>query len=282
MIIPTRRKMAFARAAFRAVMAARRLMGRGARAEVRRGGICWALDLTEGIEFAIYLTGAFEPATRDACQRYLPPGGVALDVGANMGAHTLAMALRVGAQGIVVAAEPTASAFRRLSRNLELNPNLAAAVRARRVMLVADDAARLAPALYASWPLSPDPRAHHRHLGVAMPTDGAVCRRLDDLVAAERLDRLDLVKIDVDGYELDVLEGARATLASYKPSIVFEFSPYTLQERGRSAAELLAILRDHGYDIRRITGAELAENDRDLIAGMPDGASINLVAVPAR
>ena len=44
---------------------------------------------------------------------------------------------------------------------------------------------------------------------------------------------------------------------------------------------VLAILRDHGYDIRRITGAELAENDRDLIAGMPDGASINLVAVTA-
>lgn len=278
MIVPTRRKMAVARAAFRAVMGFRRLAGRGRLVEVRRGGIRWALDLGEAIDLVIYLLGAFEPSTRNAFRRLVPRGGVAVDVGANIGAHTFAMARWVGEDGTVVAAEPTQPAFRRLIRNIELNPGLARPIRARQVMLVARDDTTPASTLYASWPLTADPRAHRFHMGVALPTEGAVGRRLDDLVSDERLQRVDLIKIDVDGYEADVLEGAGRTLARHKPAVVFEFAPYALEERGRSAEELLSMLRDHGYDIHDIAGRRIRSSDRDIIAGMPRGAGVNLIA----
>jgi FkbM family methyltransferase len=59
---------------------------------------------------------------------------------------------------------------------------------------------------------------------------------LDELVVREALTRLDVVKIDVDGGELGVLRGARATLSTLRPSLILELTPYALGEHSAPSA----------------------------------------------
>ena len=86
MILNTRTKLAIARALNRTLLCGRSLVGLDTKAQVRRHGIVWDLDLEEGIDLSIYLFGCFEPMTSRALQRLVKP---VLDIGANIGAHTL-------------------------------------------------------------------------------------------------------------------------------------------------------------------------------------------------
>ena len=136
-------------------MAVRRMVGRGPLVETTRGGVRWNLDLGEGIDFAIWLRGCFEPSTLHALQRLVRPGATVLDIGANVGAHTLHLAAAVGSTGRVLAFEPVAESFRKLRTNVAANPSLAAAGRA-----ASDDAPRrrrVGPARGGAVELAPAP-----------------------------------------------------------------------------------------------------------------------------
>jgi len=273
--------MALARAVQAPLLAGRRMLGLPSTLLARRAGLSWHLDLREGIDFSVFLLGSFEPATVRALARLVHPGYVVLDVGANVGTHTLPLARRVGPEGRVVAVEPTAWAFDRLERNLALNPSLADRVLPRQTMLLERDDARPPDAVEASWPLAGGSDVHPRLRGRAVATIGCNVATLDGLVRREGLARLDLVKLDVDGWECAVLEGARETLARHRPLIVMELQPYTLAEKGRSVGDLLAIFDRAGYglyDLRR-PRRRLAHRGR-LRIRIPEGASDNVLARP--
>ena len=72
--------------------------------------------------------GAFEKRTVAAYSRLVRPGMTVIDIGANIGAHTLPLAKLVGPTGRVIAVEPTIWAVERLRANLDLNPPLRAIV----------------------------------------------------------------------------------------------------------------------------------------------------------
>src|SRR4051794_6121732 len=126
----TSRKIAAARVVQRTVTWPRRLMGKSCEASVERGGRRWHLDLCEGIDFSIWLLGSFEPRTIALYRRAVAPGSVVLDLGANIGAHTIPLAGLVGPQGRVHAFEASEWAFEKMSRNLAINPDLVARVSA--------------------------------------------------------------------------------------------------------------------------------------------------------
>ena len=107
----------------------------------------------------------------------------------------------------------------------------------------------------------------------------AVPLTLDGLVADLKLERLDFIKLDVDGAECDVLAGGRDTLARLRPLILFEFSPYALEERGCDAPTLLGTLREHGYSFQDERGATSLDPSV-LVRRTPRYGSINLLAVP--
>src|SRR5690348_12310270 len=94
-------KIAGARMIYRAVHAGRALLGRGDRAIFVKDGITYELDLAQGIDFAIYLGGMFEPKTAEALGKLVKPSSLVLDIGANIGAHTLRLARLVGPEGRV-------------------------------------------------------------------------------------------------------------------------------------------------------------------------------------
>ena len=62
-----------------------------------------------------------------------------------------------------------------------------------------------------------------------------------------KLENVTLVKIDVDGYEIDVLKGGRDFFINQQPIIIMELAPYTLEERGKSLCDLLDVVKGMGY-----------------------------------
>src|SRR6202158_5363177 len=133
----TTHKIAAARAIYHVIHVGRTLLGRTDQKIAIRDGVTYDLDLSQGIDFAIYLGNIYERQTKAALRRLVSPGSLVLDIGANIGAHTLHLAQLVGPNGRVTAFEPTDYAFRKLGRNLELNPELKSRVTACHCFLAA-------------------------------------------------------------------------------------------------------------------------------------------------
>jgi FkbM family methyltransferase len=275
----TSHKIGAARVIYHAVHAGRALVGRTDHEIVVRDGMTYDLDLSQGIDFAIYLGGMFERSTATALSKLTEPASLVLDVGANIGAHTLRLAKLVGPKGRVMAFEPTDFAFRKLQRNLDLNPWLASRVEAFHCFLAASDSASAPKAIYSSWPLVLGTGLHAKHLGREMQTEAAQARSLDSVLNEYADRKVQLVKLDVDGFECDVLRGATSLLREARPIFVMELAPYVLEERGTTLDELLSHFIPNGYrfyDER--TQKQLPSTARELQAMVDDGASMNVVA----
>ena len=89
-----------------------------------RNEIKYKLDLNEVIDFAIYKQGMWEKYTHKFLETYLKQNDVVLEVGANIGSHTLTIAKIIGKKGLVHAFEPSEYAYNKLKKNIELNPGL--------------------------------------------------------------------------------------------------------------------------------------------------------------
>jgi FkbM family methyltransferase len=282
MIIKTKTKIALARTAYQAIRAARSVVGRGDRVQTVRSGVMWNLDLSEGIDFAIYLLGAFEPETARTLKKLVKEGDVALDIGANIGAHTLPIAKHVGATGRVFAFEPTDYAYGKLKGNLALNPELDRHVTAEQIMLTADASDPVQREIYASWPLESTGEVHSKHLGKLVSTAQASVATLDDYVARKSIDRIDLIKIDVDGHEYSVLRGGMAALKRFRPALVMEMSPYVHAEERSSFEAMIELLKECRYFIRDAATLKPVPLDAaGLQKLIPDGAGMNVIAQPA-
>jgi FkbM family methyltransferase len=220
----------------------------------------------------------FERRTAIALGKLTEPASLVLDIGANIGAHTLTLAKLVGPKGRVMAFEPTNFAFRKLRRNLDLNPQLASRVETHHCFLTDHDGAQVPDAIYSSWPLAAGDDLHAKHLGREMQTEEAQARSLDSILGERADRRVQLVKLDVDGYECDVLRGATAMLRDMRPVFVMELSPYVLEERGASLEELLSYFIPNNYRFyHERTHKPLPSTAKELQRMVADGASMNVV-----
>jgi FkbM family methyltransferase len=280
-MLSTRVKIALATFVQRIISAARRIGGYGPKVEATRSGLRWALDLNEGIDFSIWLLGAFERRTVAAYSKLVRPGTTALDIGANIGAHTLPLARLIGPNGTLVAIEPTAWASGRLRANLALNPDLMNRVSVRQAMLVDRPNSALPDTLYASWPL----RAGDVHpilRAEAKSTAGAQTIMLDALLERDGIKHVDFVKLDVDGHECAVVRGGLKMFKRDRPTVVLELSPYILLEAGHSLAELLDLLAECGYQLSPLgTNRPLPMTAAALQRLIPEHGGINAVATAA-
>jgi len=277
--VPARTLITCARAAYHVVNLVRGPW-RQKRVEVTRDGLRWRLDLDEGIDFSIYLVGSFEPSVIRSYRRLVAPGDVALDIGANVGAHTLPLARAVGESGRVFAFEPTAWAFSKLRANLALNPAVGGRVTPEQAMLVAPGERSLPAAMYSSWPLSSGSELHPQHRGRLMSTDEARSVTLDEYLAGAGAERVDFVKLDVDGSEPAVLAGAAATIGRHRPAIVMEMAP-CLYEGTDGFDQIVDFLRGHRYRIEHLRTRQPLPTDADALrARVPDASSMNVLCQP--
>ncbi len=285
-MLTTRQKIAIARLASLGLRRARRLAGLSDETLVRRQGVHWALDLNEGIDLAVYL-GQYQPIPDRFRARIAGSAAAVLDVGANIGAFTLPIARLLGAEGRVLAIEPTDYAFTKLRRNLQLNPELAARVTPVQALLV-DREAREAvkpEGIYASWPVGGAAAGTHPlHLGARKSVGGAQAVTLDRLVresAALGGRGIAAIKIDVDGHEAQVLAGAGETLRRHRPLMLIEIAPYIQDERPNGLQEVLDRLAETGYHLLHPTsGHSVAPRDPEVRRLVPHGASLDFLAAP--
>jgi FkbM family methyltransferase len=282
-MLTTKTKVSLASAAHRFISLGRKLVGKRDSATVERNGIRYQLDLNEGIDFSIYLLGAFEPGTQKTLQKLVKPGDTVFDIGANIGAHTLGIAKSVGSSGKVYAFEPADFAFAKLKRNLALNPELQARTYPQQIFFAASSTEPLEREIYASWPLEGDGTVHPKHRGRLVSTEHARVESLDNFVIREGITRLDLIKMDVDGHELPVLQGANDTLRRFQPTLVMEISPYIHAEFHHLFGDFVEVLKHSAYSLRDAdNGQPIPLDTAQLDRLIPDGASINVVAQSKR
>jgi FkbM family methyltransferase len=222
-------KIALAKLAYWALHFARCGLAKTDHCLATRRKLNYDLDLSQGIDLSIFLLGRFELATSAALARKIQPGWTVVDIGANIGAHTLHMAELVGENGRVLAFEPTHYGYSKLLRNLHLNPRIASRVSAYQYFLGGEEVNTAPESVYASWPLRPASETHAKHGGQRKNTIGATASCMDAIWMQLGSPKIHMIKIDVDGFECDVLNGARAVIARDKPIFVLELSPYALE-----------------------------------------------------
>jgi FkbM family methyltransferase len=180
-----------------------------------RDGFTLALRPREdAYERHMFFHGTYEPATLALFDKLIKPGDSVIDVGANIGLMTMKAATLVGSTGHVIAFEPNPEVFRRLEGNVELNR--LTCVSLRRCALGSSP---------GELTLYDRPEAN---IGSAslVPTDAGQSvgkveiRRLDDSIGDIAPS---LIKIDVEGFEGEVIAGAMDTLRRFRPAIVMEF-----------------------------------------------------------
>jgi FkbM family methyltransferase len=192
----------------------------------------------------------FEPEIRAALERWVRPGDTVADIGANIGYFTARLARAVGAQGVVHAFEPEPSNFALLEGNLRRN-----GLRQVRLHAIALGAEPGRAELHTS---EFNGGMHRLYDSVCCsgPALAVAVERLDDVLAGVELD---LIKIDVEGYEPQVLAGARACLrASPHLKIVSEYCVPSMLEAGTSPSAMLRELQQLGYAPHELDGRPLA------------------------
>jgi FkbM family methyltransferase len=234
------------------------------------------LDLSIEMQAHVYWAGVGRDDARiiRLLRAALPPDGVFLDVGANVGIHTLAAARHVAAGGgAVLAFEPHPANYRALVLNVAQNRLRHVAAENLGLADRPDVLTGAAPAEGGNWSLAS--RGDHR-FEVRLV-------RLDDYLADHPLPRLDMIKIDIEGAEVRALRGARRTIERYRPLIVFEACPAWLRQMQTSADELFGELHGLGCTIHPLPRRGLALGpalDANDLAALAPGAWVNLVAVP--
>jgi FkbM family methyltransferase len=184
-----------------------------------------------------FLHGASkEDVTEDYIKSQLQPGDTFVDVGANVGYFTL-LASTLGAR--VVAYEPTPSVFTRLRENVDLNGFHHAQLVNAAVM---DKPGTL------SLHLSGDDPEANSLFGDDAQSVQVPAVTLDDDLASRHIQHVDLLKIDAEGAEPFVLDGATRLLSSPKPpAIIVEVNAFTLKCAGLHPSDILSRLEAHDY-----------------------------------
>jgi FkbM family methyltransferase len=190
---------------------------------------------------------AFEPDTRSFIDVYLRPGDVFLDIGANVGLYTIAAARIVGPAGEVHAFEPCSRTFARLEENVRLNR--LRSVFCHQLALSNENAeAELALAIdgYDAWNSLGKP-----YMGETGGSEKVRTVTLDSFVSDHSLTgRITAIKIDVEGWEKHVLDGARQLFAAPDaPVLIIEFTEEAAQLAGSSCDALYRSLERLGYSM---------------------------------
>ncbi len=207
--------------------------------------------------------------------RVCKEGMTVFDVGANVGCHTFRFAKLVGQGGKVIAFEPMAVAFNKLERNLELNKfdNITL----EKMALSNEDRGNETVYFNASYPVN----GNWSHQSRSAAPDAAEVMMLDTYLQRKGISKVDLIKLDVDGYEYKVIQGGIHTIKKFKPIIIAEFGRCTLNEYGDNLEGLVDLLSQLGYAF--YSEEDFREYSKEaLLKAVPPDATINVWCQPRK
>ncbi len=200
-----------------------------------KDGALMNLDTSDFIQRTIFLTGDWDSAVGDVLRKRLKPGMTFVDAGANVGFFSLLAAKLVGPQGKVISFEPNPSAFDALRANVALNgftwidPH-------RKGLFDHDGMGEIFIPEANCGAATMRPGGQN---GVTVPLV-----RMDEVVS----EKVDLLKIDIEGAEVAALRGANGLLSRPDaPTVICEVSEYSLRAMSSSHYELYDLMSSHGY-----------------------------------
>ncbi|HEY4194457.1 MAG TPA: FkbM family methyltransferase [Mucilaginibacter sp.] len=233
-----------------------------------KNGITWLSNEDIGIyttadnyiEWSLLSTGTYEEEINKLIRISLKPGNVALDIGANIGLQTIRMAQSVGSKGSVYSFEPLSYLQDKFKKNIAFN-------RLENVTLfpfaLSDQPNEITYSINENNWNQGTFSLNNKNAGGN--TQQITIKVADQLTELQELRQLDLVKIDVEGFEFHVLKGLVMTLKKYKPRIIFEYDDNYWAGTGQKMDDCFKFLKDLNYELYQITsvGCELiggAEN----------------------
>jgi FkbM family methyltransferase len=173
----------------------------------------------DGVARLTYYFDYHEPVAFGFLERCIEPGMTFIDIGANIGVYALFASKRVGAEGKVIAFEPQVQTFSRFLENIRINEI---------TNITAEPFAVASIEGYVTMVCGIESSKNHTRMGTLsnhMICDNpnmypCKCVSLDKYLYTHGIERLDYLKIDVEGFEFEVLRGAQQTLERFKPPII--------------------------------------------------------------
>lgn len=219
----------------------------------QREGLTWALDARDESSQDLFWASAKDRAELNEILKVMRPGGVMLDLGANFGYYSIKVATALGGDCRIYAFEPNPSTMARFRTNLERN--------AVQGVFPIDAGVSDAPggAEIVKCP------GHSGAAYLREPRGDAADVRvttIDHFCASRKIDRLDLIKMDIEGTEIRALRGGGETIARFRPAILLEVNPETLAREGSLASELVVLLENLGYMMHSVRPRLRVTRDR--------------------
>lgn len=219
-------------------------------------------SVDKGVELSLFETGTYEKGTIQLLHEFLKPGSTFLDIGANIGLMSSIASKQVGERGKVFAVEANPKTQEILQHNLALNQcqNVG-------IFPLALGETQGTATLFENWNVNRGGASllsQDGESGVEVPVD-----TIDFLF---QNDQIDLIKIDVEGFELEVLKGGIELLKKQQPVLIIEVSEQRENTPGTTPEEIADFVRSLGnYELYKQKGTKerrsklvLIENDFDL------------------
>jgi FkbM family methyltransferase len=206
---------------------------------VKRKGIFYILDLKESVDRAVFLFGN-ERRTISYLRRFIKPGHTVIEVGSNVGSHSLIISKIIGSKGVLHAFEPTDFAYEKLLANYMINPHLKKNTNLYQ-MYVSDNQSNQVEVIRSSWQVGKtveiEKLMDEKYSGSIITLD----EYLSDL------NQLDFLKIDVDGFDYKVLTGAKNLIAKFRPKVFIELGEYHLNLNNDSSEDIINFFEKNNY-----------------------------------
>jgi len=229
-------------------------------------------DPFDGSGHTFWRTGLTEPETRELLIAILGPGMVMLDVGAYVGQFTLVASRAARGAMRVFAVEPTPTVFRQLRKNVHANKCINV------TCIEAALSDRPGKATFYCFPRSHDQNSLRPLQSSTAHSIEVAVETVDGIAEQYHVDRIDLIKVDVEGNELAVLNGAKRVLQRFKPLVIVEVSRHQ-RSYGYTGAALKRLFHDLDYVTFRIQSPACVPYvpcDDEINEGVPN---FNILAV---
>lgn len=234
-------------------------------------GLKLNLHLGNDISLPTFVSGSIDPNEFYLLDRFLSEGMTVFDIGANEGFYTVFAANRVGQTGRVIAFEPSARERRRLDANVSLNDLSNVTVEG---IGLADREEQAVLRICEYGHEGQNTIGGFAYDVKQAETQAIRLRSLDSYLHDHPVDRLDLIKVDVEGAEERVFRGARETLERFQPVLLLEMNEKSLRLQGSSCRNVEELLQSTGYRLYSFASATGA-----LVAAQDGVYSENVVAI---
>jgi FkbM family methyltransferase len=208
--------------------------------EVVREGFRWSLNPADYEHSGLFWMGAKDRWDLYHFRALLEPGSVLFDIGANFGYYSVTLATALAGRCRVHAFEPNPTTYQRLLQHIEWN-GLKDVITAHRLAL--------SDVMGSATLIERSDNSGASRIGSDAEGIAVEVTTLDAFCDAQRVDRIDAVKIDVEGLETRVLAGGRSALGRFKPAIVIEYWTTGLARAGSTVDEVTAMLTGLGYEL---------------------------------